>query len=54
MLAAIIIIICTVIRTFSFGIWTWKKKNKLGAIMVFAVAIAAFFFPLYVMLFVEI
>ncbi|KNY28820.1 hypothetical protein [Pseudobacteroides cellulosolvens] len=31
----------------SFGIWTWKRKNKLGAAMVFLVALVTVVLPLY-------
>ena len=35
------------IYTVSFGIWTWKRKNRLGAVMVFVVALASAALPLY-------
>lgn len=33
--------------TASYGIWTWNQKNRLGAVMVFLVALAVLIFPLY-------
>lgn len=39
------------IYTASFGIWTWKEKNRLGAVMVFAVAAANVALPLYSLFF---
>ncbi|HHW49306.1 MAG TPA: hypothetical protein GXX14_11930 [Clostridiaceae bacterium] len=33
--------------TTSYGVWVWKKKNILGAIAVFLVAVAALVFPVY-------
>ena len=34
------------IRTFSYGKWTWNKKNRLGAIMVFVIALLTLVLPL--------
>ena len=45
--AAAIIILWAFLYTTSFGVWTWKKKNKLGAIMVFVIAIASVVLPIY-------
>lgn len=39
------------VYTVSFGIWTWKKKNRLGALMVFAVAAANMVLPVYSLFF---
>ena len=47
----IIIIVCVAIYTTSYGLWTWRKKNKLGAFMIFTVALAVILFPLYLMYF---
>lgn len=33
--------------TASFGVWTWNQKNRLGASMVFLVALAVLALPLY-------
>jgi len=38
---------CTSFYTISYGVWTWKKKNKLGAVMIFVVALAVFVLPVY-------
>jgi hypothetical protein len=35
------------VRTASFGVWTWKRRNRLGAVMVFVVAVAAVALPAY-------
>ncbi|OPX46317.1 hypothetical protein CLHUN_01330 [Ruminiclostridium hungatei] len=29
------------IYTFSFGVWTWNKKNRFGAFVVMLIALAA-------------
>ncbi|HOQ37507.1 MAG TPA: hypothetical protein PK033_07570 [Acetivibrio sp.] len=34
------------IRTFSYGKWTWDKKNWLGAIMVFVIAALILILPM--------
>ncbi|NLP14233.1 MAG: hypothetical protein GX383_07165 [Clostridium sp.] len=34
------------IRTFSYGKWTWDKKNRLGAVMVFVIALLILVFPM--------
>lgn len=47
----LIIIIGTFIYTISYGRWTWKKKNKLGAIMIFILAIAVILLPVYSLFF---
>ena len=36
------------VYTISFAGWTWKKKNRLGALMVFLLALAILFLPVYV------
>ncbi len=53
-----IIIILTVLlfislHTISFGRWTWRRKNKLGAIMVYIVALMTFVLPIYSIFFRE-
>jgi hypothetical protein len=40
-------------RTISYGKWTWDKKNKLGAIMIYALAFAAVALPIYLIYFRE-
>lgn len=44
-----ILLACTSLYTASYGVWTWKKKNKLGAIMVFVVALAVIALPVYML-----
>lgn len=43
----IILLLLIAVYTISFGRWTWKRKNKLGAIMVFLVALATLVLPVY-------
>jgi magnesium-transporting ATPase (P-type) len=33
------------IYTFSFGVWTWKKKNKFGAFIVMLIALVTTVLP---------
>ena len=33
------------LRSISYGIWTWKKQNRLGAVMVFLLALAVLATP---------
>jgi len=48
-----VILLWISLYTMSFGRWTWKKKNKLGAVMVFAVALAVLVLPVYTIFFRE-
>lgn len=50
-LAVVVILIWVCIYTASFGRWTWKKKNKLGAVMVFLIALAVLVLPFYTLFF---
>ncbi|HOM02528.1 MAG TPA: hypothetical protein PLH43_06840 [Acetivibrio sp.] len=43
-----IILLWVFIKTISYGKWTWDKKNRLGAVMIFVVALAAVILPIYV------
>jgi predicted membrane channel-forming protein YqfA (hemolysin III family) len=43
----IIILLWIATYTASFGKWTWKRRNRLGAAMVFLVALAAIVLPIY-------
>jgi len=47
----IIILLWVFIRTISYGKWTWDKKNRLGAIAIYFVAIASLIIPVYTMFF---
>jgi len=47
----IIIVLWGCVYTISYGIWAWKKKNRLGAIAVFVLSIAVLALPVYVMFF---
>lgn len=44
-----IIIIWVFMYTISYGSWTWKRKNKWGAIMIFLLALFVIVIPVYVM-----
>lgn len=35
----LLVIIWISIYTISFGVWTWKNKNKLGGMMVMCIAL---------------
>jgi ammonia channel protein AmtB len=43
----IIFLVVVVVYTVSYGIWTWKKKNWFGAIMVFTLALVTIGLPIY-------
>ncbi len=43
----LILLVSVFIHTVSYGVWTWKKKNRLGAVMIFLVALAALVIPIY-------
>lgn len=49
----IIGLLWVVVYTISFGTWTWKNKNKLGAIAIFIVALTTLVLPMYSMFFRE-
>lgn len=40
-------LLCISFYTASYGVWTWKKQNKSGAVMIFVVAIATILLPIY-------
>jgi len=42
-----IILVWIFLYTTSYGVWVWKKENKLGPVMVFLVAVIALVFPVY-------
>lgn len=35
------------IYTISYGVWTWKKNNKSGAVAVFFIAAVSLMLPIY-------
>lgn len=45
------ILIWAFFYTVSFGWWTWKKENRLGAVMVFIVALVTVGLPVYAIFF---
>jgi len=47
---AFIVLVWIFMYTASYGVWVWKKKNRLGAIAVFLIAAVALVFPVYYML----
>jgi len=47
----IVLLACISYYTASFGLWTWKKKNKLGGVMIFLIALINMALPVYALLF---
>lgn len=41
------------IYTVSYGLWTWKNKNKFGACMIFLLASISTLLPIYTIFFKE-
>lgn len=41
------------IYTASYGIWTWKRRNRLGAVMIFLIAVLVVILPIYILVFRE-
>lgn len=39
------------IYTVSYGVWVFKRKNRLGAVMVFVVALVTLVLPVFVVFF---
>ena len=50
-LLTLIILIWAFIYTISYGTWTWKSKNRLGAVMVYLLALAVVILPIYTIFF---
>ncbi|TYQ18290.1 UNVERIFIED_CONTAM: hypothetical protein Cloal_0719 [Acetivibrio alkalicellulosi] len=46
-----ILLLWVFLKTIGYAKWTWDKKNKLGGIMIFVVALAALILPIYSMYF---
>jgi hypothetical protein len=40
-----VFLVSVCLRSISYGIWTWKKQNRLGAVMVFLVALVVLAAP---------
>lgn len=40
-------LLCIAVYTASYGVWTWKRHNRLGACVIFIFAIAAIALPIY-------
>ncbi|MCX7843206.1 MAG: hypothetical protein N2489_09055 [Clostridia bacterium] len=49
----LVFLIWIFIYTASYGVWTWKRENKLGAIMLMLLAAASLALPVYALLFRE-
>ncbi|MCX7748792.1 MAG: hypothetical protein N2645_18180 [Clostridia bacterium] len=44
----IVLLLCFIaLYTVSYGWWTWKRRNRLGAFMVFALALSILALPIY-------
>ena len=41
----IIVLLWISIYTMSYGVWTYKRKNKLGGIMIFFIALVTILLP---------
>ncbi len=52
-IAIFIVLIWATVYTASFGIWTLKDKNKIGAIALFILALTVLALPIYAMYFRE-
>lgn len=39
------------IYTISYGLWTWKRKNRLGAVMLYLLAFFILAIPVYELFF---
>lgn len=50
---ALITLIIIFVYTTSYGVWTWKSKNKPGAVMIFLLAFASLILPIYKLFFRE-
>jgi hypothetical protein len=46
-----VLLACISYYTASYGLWTWKKKNKLGALMIFLISLMNMALPVYALLF---
>lgn len=44
-------LLCLFVYLASYGAWTWKDKNKLGAIAVFMLSLFMILIPVYLVLF---
>lgn len=42
-----VLLVWATFYTVSYGIWTWKKKNILGAITIFIMALLEIIIPMY-------
>ena len=48
---AVSIVLWIFIRTLSYGRWTWRKGNRLGAVMLLILALSIIFLPVYTQFF---
>lgn len=42
-----LILLWIIVHTFSYGKWTWGKKNYIGSIVIFIIDIATVLLPIY-------
>ena len=48
-----VLLLWIAIHTASYGTWTWKNKNRFGAVMVFLIAIITLALPVYIAFFIR-
>jgi len=49
----IVFLLCVAVYTASYGVWTWKRRNRLGALMIFLTALLTVILPVYILIFRE-
>ena len=47
-IAGALVLLWIAVYAGSFGIWTWKRKNRLGGAVVFLLVLTMLVLPLYV------
>lgn len=50
---SILILICSSIYGISFGTFTWKNKNKVGAIAIIFIVLLSFILPMYKLIIIK-
>lgn len=51
-LLIMLVVLWVFIYSVSFGVWTWKSRNKFGGSMVMCFALIALILPTYVLFFI--
>jgi len=46
-----VILLWSFIYTVSYALWTWKDKNRLGAVMIILLAVSIIVLPVYTIFF---